>query len=212
MSKESKIILGIISLVVAVAVALVVYVDGSSDNSATINERLVQDSSHRLGDGKVEIVEFGDYQCPACAQAHPISKQIIEEFEGDVTFIYRHFPLPQIHGNALAAAEAAEAAGAQGKFWEMHDKLFEAQDRWGFQPDPTDTFVGYATDLELDVDKFKQDITDRANQQVISDDQSDGYAVGVSGTPVFFVDGKRQSNFDYETLKRAVEAALDNQE
>ena len=210
MSKESKIILSIMAVILVGVGVLVAYVNQTSNNIVVTQEKLIRENSHIRGEGEVKIVEFGDYQCPACSQAHPVTKQILQDFEGKVAFVYRNFPLPRLHPNARAAAEAAEAAGAQGKFWEMHDKLYETQEQWSVLPDPVGTFVKYATDLGLDATKFKEDVTNEANKERIDSDQSDGYNVGVSGTPTFFVNGRQQKNFDYSSLKSAIEAELNN--
>src|SRR5581483_190972 len=100
----------------------------SSISDSTV---LTRNANHKITstNTKVTIIEFADFQCPACGQAHPALKQILEEYKGKVTFIYRHFPLPQ-HQNAILAAKASEAAGEQGKFWEMHDMLYEKQNEW----------------------------------------------------------------------------------
>lgn len=210
MSKESKIILSI-AAVVAVLIGGLIYFtsDMGKPSEEVVSERLVRDDSHKLGDGKVELVEFGDYQCPGCAQVHPIVKRITDEFGDKITFVFRNFPLPQLHPNANIAAEAAEAAGAQGKFWEMHDILYENQNSWSALSDPTDTFVRYAEDIGIDKKKFKESITDRAFKDKINRDQSDGYALGITGTPTFYLDGKLQSSFDYDSLKRAIQEELD---
>ena len=207
MSKESKIILLITALVIASIAILVSFVNSSQSDPAAIMKTAAGENSHSVGEGEVQVVEFGDYQCPACAQAYPTTKRIKEEFEGKITFIYRQFPLPG-HANAQPSAEAAEAAGEQGKFWEMHDKLFETQAQWSSLADPTTIFVQYAEELELDKEKFADDLTGKVNKERISKDQSDGYEVGVTGTPTFFVNGKKQNAFDYESLKSAIEAEL----
>lgn len=207
MSKESKIILAVAAGVVALIALLITFVNSSQVDPAAISERLVREDSRSVGSGPVEVVEFGDYQCPACAQVHTNIELLKKEFEGKMVFVYRNFPLP-LHPNAQPAAHAAEAAGTQGKFWEMHNKIFETQDQWAALADPTDLFVTYAEELELDTEKFRNDVTTQANKERISKDQSDGYAVGVSGTPTFFINGERQTSFEYESLKRAIEAKL----
>lgn len=209
MSKESKVILSIIAVVLVGIVGLVTFVNSSGgSNAVDIPERLVRDTSRTEGEGTVQVVEFGDYQCPACAQAYPTTKKLMEEYKGKITFVFRNFPLIQIHPNAMPAAKAAEAAGEQGKFWEMHDKLYSNQQTWSVLADPTNTFVTYATDLGLDADKFKEVMASDGVKKRIDQDQSDGYAVGVSGTPTFFINGKVQRQFDYNTLKSAIEAEL----
>lgn len=209
MSKESKIILLVAGLAAGAIAVLIAFVNSGGMDAAAIMERVVNDDSHIVGEGPVQVVEFGDYQCPACAQAHPTVERLKEEFEGRITFIYSHFPLPG-HPNAQPAAEAAEAAGAQGKFWEMHNKIYETQSQWSMIADPTSLFAQYAEELELDKDQFVNDVTAKAHKDRISSNQSDGYAVGVTGTPTFFINGKKQSQFDYDTLKSAIEAELNS--
>lgn len=207
MSKESKIILLIAGVVIASIAILIAFVNTNQMEPAAIMEKIVSEDSQSVGEGKVQVVEFGDFQCPACGQAYPDVKRLKEEYKDDITFVFRHFPLPG-HPNARPAAEAAEAAAAQGKFWEMHDKLFETQTSWSMFPDPTSMFVQFAEALDLDKDTFLKDIEDRTYKDVVSQGQSDGYAVGVTGTPTFFINGKKQAKFDYESLKAAIEAEL----
>lgn len=208
MSKESKIILAILAVVVVGVVGLVTFVNNASkQNLAEAMETLQREDSHTAGTGSVQVVEFGDYQCPSCAQAHPITERLIKEYGDRITFVFRNFPLP-MHRNALPAAKAAEAAAEQGKFWEMNAKLFEEQTTWGALADPESLFIEYASQLELDINQFKQDMESEAVQARISQDQSDGYNVNIQATPTFFVGGEQQRRFDYDTLKGAIEAKL----
>lgn len=207
MSKESKIILLITAAVLAGIAILIAFVNSNQIDPEAVMQKVIREDSHSVGTGEIKVVEFGDYQCPACAQAHPDVERLKQEFEGKITFVYRNFPLPG-HANARIAAEAAEAAGAQGKFWEMHNKLFETQAQWSSVADPTSLYVQYAEALDLNKDKFLEDISSEAHAERISKDQSDGYSVGVSGTPTFYINGKKQSQFDYESLKKAIEAEL----
>lgn len=208
MSKESKIILAIAAVVVAGVIGLMMMTSSSQLTAAEIMDKIVKEDSRSVGEGEVQVVEFGDYQCPACAQANPAVEQLKEEYEGKITFVYRHFPLGG-HANAFEAAEAAEAAGSQDKFWEMHRMLFESQMQWAGLTDPTDTFASYAEQLGLDVDQFKKELEDRTHREKVRNGQSDGYAVGVTGTPTFFINGERQNSFEYEALKAAIEAELE---
>jgi protein-disulfide isomerase len=170
--------------------------------------KIIRDSSHKQGSGPVQLVEFGDYQCPACGAAHPNVKRIMQEYNGKVTFYFRNFPL-SMHQNAQAAAQAAEAAGNQGKFWEMHDKLYEAQKEWEKQPSPTDAFIGYAKTLSLDEAAFKKALDEKKFQTIIDQDFADGTALSVQATPTFFVNGKQiTGGFSYESLRDAIEAGL----
>src|SRR5690606_4714485 len=108
---------------------LINFVDAGKADPTAIMSKLVREDSRKVGSGEVQVVEFGDYQCPACAQVNPDVEKLKEEFKDDITFVFRNFPLP-MHPNAQVAAEAAEAAGSQEKYWEMHNKLFETQDQW----------------------------------------------------------------------------------
>ncbi|SRR5690606_32034763 len=209
MSKETKIILAVAGVVLVGIIGLVALVNSNKMDSAAVMARIVKDDSHKTGEGDVQVVEFGDFQCPACGQTYPSVEKLKEEYEGKITFVYRHFPLPG-HPNAIPAAKAAEAAAEQGKFWEMYDKLFENQNVWSMMADPTDIFVGYAEDLDLDIKRFRSDMRDERIEKRISEGQSDGYAVGVTGTPTFFIDGERQDRFDYDSLKEAIESKLEN--
>lgn len=142
-------------------------------------------------DAKVVLIEYSDFQCPACGYFFPILRELESEFGGQVKFIYRHFPLTQIHPNAELAALAAEAAGRQGKFWEMHDVIFENQAEWSNQPNPQATFVEYATRIGIDEQRFQQDLLRGAVKQAVEKDQRSGEQAGVDATPTFFLNGRK---------------------
>lgn len=181
---------------------------GSRNQTAIDNQaRMVRDNSHKLGSGKLQVVEFGDFQCPACGAAHPNLKRIKSEYASKITFVFRNFPLPS-HPHADQAAMAAEAAGAQGKFWEMHDKLYENQTQWSASSDPLGNFLDYAGQIGLDKKKFEDDIESLAFRSVIDQDKADGENLGVASTPTIYVDGKQVKDYAYETLKQAIDAAL----
>lgn len=134
----------------------------------------------------ITIVEFGDYQCPHCGAAYPIIKEIQETFGEQIRFVFRNFPLAEIHQFAKIAAQAAEAAAAQGKFWEMHDAIFEKQHQL------TSTFLtDLAQKLELDMEQFEADLTSEKIASKVDDDFESGIRSGVNGTPTFFVNGER---------------------
>ncbi|MGA2910697.1 MAG: thioredoxin domain-containing protein [Candidatus Microgenomates bacterium] len=136
----------------------------------------------------VTLVEFGDYECPACGEYHPMVKQLLTDFAGKVIFVFRNFPLSQ-HLNAPISAYAAEAAGLQGKFWQMHDKLYETQNDWSGSTDARSIFIGYAKDLGLDVTKFTADIDSSAVKNKVQSDMNDGNTIGINETPTFFLNG-----------------------
>ncbi len=159
---------------------------------------------------KVTVVEFGDYQCPACAYAHPIIKQVLDKYKDNqnFTFIFRNFPLAQ-HSNALTSARAAEAAALQGKFWEMHDMIYEHQTEWENVRDPYSIFESYAKTLGLKLSTFKNDYESTAVGNTISADQKDGEKVGVTATPTFYVNGKKlQGVPTLADLTKAIDSAL----
>jgi protein-disulfide isomerase len=139
----------------------------------------------------VTIEEFGDYQCPPCGTLHPELKKIAAEYGSKVNMIFRNFPLTTNHKNALAAAQAAEAARLQGHFDEMHDRIYEHQADWKDLPDPRDLFATYAKDIRLDLKRFAQDREGTEVQQKIAFDQQTGMARGVTGTPTVFVEGRQ---------------------
>jgi protein-disulfide isomerase len=215
MSNEAKVLIGIsVATIVLVVGASLIFGGQSSQsqNAAPIAnpEALIRNDSHVEGpkDAKVKIVEFGDFQCPACGAAHPVVAQVLREYEGKVTFVFRNFPL-QMHKNAPAAHQAAEAAGAQGKFFEMHDKLFENQSEWENSNNPMEQFTAYAEELKLDVDKFKSDVESKKFDKKIEQDVNDGYAVGVNATPTFFINGvKQEGGLQYADFKEAIDAEL----
>jgi protein-disulfide isomerase len=145
-------------------------------------------------DGKVTLVEFGDFQCPACAAFEPIIRQVMTDNKDILKFSFRHFPLTQIHKNALLAAKASEAAGLQGKFWEMHDILYDKQDEWGEALNARDFIMLYANTIKVDIKKFSNDIEDKKLEDKILAEFKEGVKLGVQGTPTFFLNGKKIEN------------------
>lgn len=141
---------------------------------------------------KVVLIEYGDFQCPGCGSAHPIMKKVVEKYKDKIAFVFRNFPLYTAHPNAYAAATAAEAAGLQGKYWEMHDKLYENQSSWkdlGGE-ERTNYFAGVASDFGLNVDQFKKDLDNENIKKKISVDEALGRKADISGTPSFFIGSK----------------------
>lgn len=218
MSTEAKVLAGIGVATLGIVIAAAFFFGGKStpDQQPVLaveqQANLVREDNHIKGkkNAKVTIVEFGDFQCPACASAHPIIGQLLEEFKGkDVAFVFRQYPLP-MHPNAQPAALAAEAAGAQNKFFEMYDLLYTNQKEWSESKNPVDEyFVEYAKELKLDVDKFKKEIADKKYQSKIQKDIDDGNAVGVKATPTFYINGEQLvGGLPYDEFKKKVEDAL----
>lgn len=208
MNKVRWIIFG--AIIVVVFGGLIVYshasnpaIDVSNVNTNSIIGASTQNgqiADHVYGDvnSKVVFVEYGDFQCPSCGGAYPQIKAATESYKDKVAFIFRNFPLTTLHPNARAAAAAAEAAGLQGQYWEMHNMLYEGQADWenltGDQR--TSLFVSYAAQLKLDQAKFKTDLASTAVNDKISFDQAIGKKINVDATPTFYLDGQKLSDAD----------------
>jgi protein-disulfide isomerase len=139
----------------------------------------------------VTLEEFGDYQCPPCGELHPSLKKLKQEFGPNLNFVFRNLPLPTIHKNALAAAQAAEAARVQNRFWEMHDLLYETQDLWKDDINPRTIFIKFAGDLGLDAARFARDMDDKQVKMRIEADQQAAEELGINGTPTVLIDGRQ---------------------
>jgi Na+/H+ antiporter NhaA len=150
----------------------------------------------------VTLVEYGDFECPYCGQAEPVVRALLADY-GDLRYVWRHLPLPDVHPHAQLAAEATEAAASQDKFWEMHDQLLRRQDALT----PKD-LMRYAHEIGLDIEKFRQDMSKGTGQSEVASDVDSADLSGVSGTPTFFINGRRHYGaYDIDTLSAAVRAA-----
>src|ERR1700689_1527289 len=159
---------------------------------------------HRQGDqdAPCTLVEYGDYECPYCGQAYPIVKRVQKHFGKRLRFVFRNFPLSEMHPNAESAAEVAEFASVHGKFWEMHDLLYENQTRFSGE-----LYLELATKLKLTFADLRASPEKREFQSKVRADFSGGVRSGVNGTPTFFINGARHdASFDYEALVAAIEA------
>ena len=166
----------------------------------------VTPGDHAIGPAhaRVTVVEYGDFECPNCKQAAPALKLLLDRFKDRIRFVYRHFPLEEVHPHALHAAEAAESAGAQGRFWAMHDLLFDNQPHMKLHQ-----LLGYAERLQLDIGRFTVEMDDHIYLQRIREQVQGGRESGVRSTPTFFVDGRIQDvSFGLRFLFDAVDAAL----
>lgn len=142
----------------------------------------------------VVIVEYSDFQCPACRTYYPIMRQIVTEFGSKIALVYRYFPLVEIHANAESSAQAAEAAAKQGKFWEMHDLLFEKQSEWENVSDVEPLYESYATLLGISIAQFRADYNSKDVIDFINAERANALKLGLQGTPTFFVNGKQIEN------------------
>jgi protein-disulfide isomerase len=168
----------------------------SSSNAPTRPAALIgvpgAEPAHTLGppNAPIHLEEFGDFQCPPCGMFHPILEQMHEEFGDQLRITFREFPLVPAHNHAVAAASAAEAAGMQKKFWEMHDLIYEHQNDWKNLPDVRPVFEVYATQIGLDIERWKRDMASEYVAQRIFLDGKRGHSMGVKGTPTVFLNGR----------------------
>lgn len=184
------------------------------DPSKAVSETETSIGDHVYGNkaSQVVLIEYGDFQCPGCGGAFPQLKTLKEDYKEQIGFIFRNFPLTAIHPNALAAATAAEAAGLQGKFWEMHDKLYETQNAWSNieAAKRTDAFVGYAEDIGLDTEKFKNDLSDPKIVAKISRDRALGNKLGVDSTPTLYLGTEKLTDEEVSDLIQGTGEKLRN--
>jgi protein-disulfide isomerase len=199
MSKAVKALI-IIVLAVAVAGGAAVYFSRQPDQ-ATKPSDTSSSALKNTGGGhfrgpenaKVTLVEFGDYQCPSCKAYHPVVLEALSRYPQQVRLEFHHYPLVSIHANSMAASLAVEAAGEQGKYWEMHDLLFEHQDEWSKSPNPETDFVALAQRLGLNQNAFMQAMRSPQLQDRVLQDVVRAREANVEAVPTFFIDGQRQS-------------------
>lgn len=215
-SSDIKIFLGIIVATVVIIVGGAVVLSKQQTQQQLQVTKIYSESELVASDSwvqgnkeaKVAVVEFSDFQCPACASVHPVVKKIMADFGDKVKLIYRHYPLPN-HKFAQKAALAAEAAGEQGKFWEYHDKLFENQTSWSSESDPSKTFIQYAKDIGLNIDQFTRSFEEKKGQNHINSDTAAGNKVGIAATPTFFINGtKFEGGLTFNQFKAEIEKRL----
>lgn len=204
-------VVGAFAVIIAVALLVVRPWEGSQPQpQQQAAGSLVEESTHVLddaGEGAPVLVEFFDYQCPTCAQFHPIVEDLRDRYDGSVTFAVRHFPL-EMHANAVPAAAAAEAAAQQGEFEAMHDRIIETQAEWAESDDAAAIFRGYAEDIGIDLDAYEAAVGSEATADRIALDYTAGVDAGVQGTPTFFLDGERIELQNFDDVERAIEQAL----
>lgn len=214
MTNDAKILLGIsIGAVVLAIGAAFMFGNPSASVSGTKADpaKLTHTDSFKTatGSAKVTLVEFGDYQCPTCGNMHKPLKQLVDENKGNVSLVFRNFPLMQLHKNALLASYAAEAAGKLGKFWEVHDQLYENQPAWSESNTAEQLFIQYAKNAGLDEKKFADLMKSDEVAKKVSRDLKDGTDLGVNGTPTFFINGQQYYGpLSYDGLKKEIDSEL----
>lgn len=220
-AKKSPLPLFIIFGVLGVAVVAGALLINSNNSGSTLPRNIPQQSANRANyppgaepprskgspNAPVVIEEFGDYQCPSCGYLHPVVNKLYAEYGDRVYFIFRHLPLA-MHDNAALAARAAEAAGLQSKFWEMHNLIYENQKEWSEQPNPRPTFDSYAQRIGIDINKFRADIDGQMVAVRIRADVQRANSFGITGTPAVFINGVGMPSLKEEDLRREIEAAL----
>jgi protein-disulfide isomerase len=206
----------VIILAVAVAAGAAVFLSRQPDESvAAANSARgpadIKGGIHFRGpeNAEVTLVEFGDYQCPSCGAYHPFVKEILNRYPKQVRLEFHHFPLISIHPNSLAASKAAEAAGEQGHYWEMHDALFEYQNQWATQPDPKPIFAAIANRIGINGTILVQAMDNPRLQERILADVQQGDKVGIQAVPTFFIKGQQVSmKLSIDDFVQVIEAHL----
>lgn len=216
MKKENLFLLITIIVSVVLVVGAVFGLSSFSKNKSEIETQetvsrdiLLRDGAPEKGNpqAQVIVVEFSDFQCPACQYASTQIPALLDQYPDKIRFVYRYFPLSG-HKNAVPAAKAGQAALLQGKFWEMHDLLFARQQDWETKNNPKDIFVGYAQELGLNVDQFTSDFDSPATADLIAQDTAAGVQAKVQATPTFYVNGAAVSGFNLKTLQTLIDEQL----
>ncbi len=178
--------------------------------SASGSARLPASERSDGGQAKVTLVEYADFQCPACGSFYFLIKRLEEDFKNDLRVVFRLFPLIDTHQNSMISSQAAYAASLQGKFWKMHDMLYENQDSWSNSTQAKDIFTGYAKKLSLDLNKFKSDMNNSSTKKFITNEENKAITLGINSTPTFFVnEGLIQNPTGYEGFKKIIQDEID---
>jgi protein-disulfide isomerase len=214
LSTENKILIGIVVVTVALLGGGVYFLTKGSTTPATadvpvektLNQQLAKTKGNQ--NAKVKIVEYADFECPACAASKPIVDKVLETYKDQVYFEYHYFPLP-VHKWGRDSAAAGEAAAQQGKFWEMYNVLYTKQPEWTGKDNGKDLFAKYAQDLGLDTVKYAAAVNDGAVKDKIQQSINKGNELGVNATPTFFINGKRyEGGLPFDEWKKIIDAAL----
>lgn len=210
MTQEAKILTAISIGTIILIIGAVIFLSKPEKTVTVDTTKLVRENSLKTStaSAKLTIVEFGDYQCPACGLAHPGIKKAISDYPGQINFVFRHFPLAQ-HKNAEIAAQAVEAANIQGKVWEMHNKLYESQPEWENEANAVETFKKYAGEMGMDIEKFASDAASDPVKQKVKNDLTDGLALGVNATPTLYFNAVLyKGGVSYDNFKAEIEKYL----
>lgn len=200
-------------IIIALVASFMILIGGavvfSSSQNASSNEGVVLAEKVKGNpESEVVLAEYSDFQCPACAGFGPTIKELMDKHGDKLRFEYHHFPLIQIHQNAALAAQATEAAGVQGKFWEMHDMLFERQAAWSSSISARNAFVSYAEELGLDTEQFERHLSSTVIRDQVRAELREAQSLGLTGTPSFFLNGEKMEIETYADFINQVEVAL----
>lgn len=211
---QSKGFLAIIGVIIAATLGLIIFANRADSPTANNGDpAAITETDHVRGDtsadAPVTLIEYGDFQCPACGAYDPVMEELFAIYGDQVRFVFRHFPLTQIHPNAMAGHRAAEAAGRQGMFFEMGHLLYQRQAEW-VQADNAATIIeSYAIQLDLDLDRYRQDVNDSSVLEIINDQSRSGEAFDISATPTFILNGERiNSPQSIEEFQQVIDQAL----
>ncbi len=208
---DKKIITLIIGVTIVIFVLGLWLATRRTNSTAEIknSQVLVGEARHATGsaNAKITLVEVADFECPACGLVYPYVKSILEDYQDQIYYVYRHFPLPQ-HKTAFTAAEAAEAAGEQGKFWEMFHLLYQNQAEWTASNQPITKFTEYADQLGLDTDLFKKALEEHKFKKIIQADFDQMINLGIEATPTFYINGVKYQG-DFRDLKVFLQKQLE---
>lgn len=214
MNEEVKNILLIIVACVVIMLIGIFFYSNSNIDPLSLSEnqtKLIKSDSLTIGktSAKVKIVEFADFECPACAAEAGVILKLLNDYKDNISLIFRHFPLDQ-HKNAFLAGKAVEAANEQGKFKEMYEKIYLNRFIWGDKTEPqTEAFIGFAREIGLDIAKFKTDILSDKYDTKIYGDRQDGIDLGINSTPTLIIGGKKYTSaMPYEDFKKIIDTEL----
>ncbi|QQG40600.1 MAG: thioredoxin domain-containing protein [Candidatus Levyibacteriota bacterium] len=214
MKTETKIMASILIFIAILLAGAVFFLSGdqktmSQGEGNQLTYKIDYSNGQKIGSdsAKIKLVEFSDFQCPACKGFEPFLKQALTDYKNDILFVYKHFPLPQ-HLNAKTAANMAEYAATEGKFWQMHDKLFETQEQWSALKDPTEFFIKLGKEIGLDETKSREAIEKSLYNNLISRHKDEGINLEVSATPTVFLNGVKLKLQKFSDLTQEIQKQL----
>ena len=211
--KKYSIWAGTLLLILAVIFGLIQLINSSpaapSNQKVNVAPVSAKDITNADAKAKITLIEYSDFQCPACAAYYPLVRQLLSDYQGKIYFVYRIFPLTNIHPNSHISAQAAYAAYKQNKFFEMEDLLFTNQKDWANASDPRGIFMDYARQLKLDAKKFQNDMNSDEAKKYVNDAENQAISEGMNSTPTFVLNGvKIQNPANYEDFKKLIENEL----